>query len=134
MRLVFDTESNGFLEQSTKMHCLVIRDLDTGQLFSCKGGEERYAGRLRIEDGLALLEQADELYAHNGIKHDYPLIAKLYPHVKLKAKLYDTLVMARLRFCHQKELDFQAARSKSRSPLPKHMIGKHSLEAWGFRM
>ena len=129
MRLVFDTESNGFLEQATILHSLVIFNLDTGELFSCHD----HGGKLSIADGLALLAQADELYAHNGIKHDYPLLRKLHPTVKLKAKLYDTLVMARLRFAHQKELDFRAARS-SRSPLPKHLIGKHSLEAWGHRM
>jgi DNA polymerase I len=130
MRLVFDSESNGFLEQSTVMHSLVIRNLDTGELLSCHD----HGGAPTIVQGLALLAKADELYAHNGIKHDYPLIAKLYPHVKLKGRLNDTLVMARLRFAHQKELDFQAARSARRSALPKHMIGKHSLEAWGHRM
>jgi DNA polymerase-1 len=129
MRLVFDTESNGFLEEATKLHSLVIENLDTGELLSCHD----QGGGPAILAGLALLSQADELYAHNGIKHDYPLLRKLYPKLVLKAKLYDTLVMARLRFAHQKELDFRAART-SRSPLPKHLIGKHSLEAWGHRM
>lgn len=129
MRLVFDTESNGFLEQATKLHSLVIEDLDTGDFISCHDN----GGATSIETGLSLLARATELYAHNGIKHDYPLLRKLYPNVTLKAKLYDTLVMARLRFAHQKELDFRAART-SRSPLPKHLIGKHSLEAWGHRM
>jgi DNA polymerase-1 len=129
MRLVFDSESNGFLEQATKIHSLVIQDLDTGELLSCHD----HGGAPAILAGIALLNQADELYAHNGIKHDYPLLRKLCPAFNPKAKLYDTLVMARLRFAHQKELDFRAARS-SRNPLPKHLIGKHSLEAWGHRM
>jgi DNA polymerase I-like protein with 3'-5' exonuclease and polymerase domains len=86
-----------------------------------------------LEMGFKMLEQATELFCHNGTKHDYPLIRKLHPTVKLTAKLNDSLVMARLRFAHQKELDFAAARS-ARNPLPKSLIGKHSLEAWGHRM
>jgi hypothetical protein len=31
-RYVFDIETNGFLDQLDRVHCLVLKDIDTGEL------------------------------------------------------------------------------------------------------
>ena len=34
MKIIFDIETNGFLQEATKIHSIVIKDIDTGQMFS----------------------------------------------------------------------------------------------------
>jgi len=121
MRLVIDIESNGFLADLTTIHCIVAYDLDTTTLYRFRPKE--------IREGIALLQAADVLIAHNGIKFDIPAIQKLYPDFKPK-QVIDTLVCSRLIWSNVKDLDF----SHFRKTLPPRFIGSHSLKAWGYRL
>jgi hypothetical protein len=65
-RLVFDIEANGFLSDVSQIHCLVLVDADTGELFD-------YAdqpGYTPNRAGLDVLSEADEIIGHNIIKYD----------------------------------------------------------------
>ena len=121
MRLVIDIETNGFLADLTTIHCIVAYDLDTTTLYRFRPKE--------IREGIALLQSADVLIAHNGIKFDIPAIQKLYPDFKPK-QVIDTLVCSRLIWSNVKDLDF----SHFRKTLPPRFIGSHSLKAWGYRL
>ena len=121
MRLVIDIESNGFLDVLTKIHCIVAHDLDTGILHTFRPHE--------ISAGVALMQEADELIAHNGIKFDVPAIQKLYPDFKPK-RVIDTLVCSRLIWSNIKDLDF----SHFKNILPSRLFSSHSLKAWGYRL
>ena len=121
MRLVIDIETNGFLADLTTIHCIVAYDLDTTTLYRFRPEE--------IREGIALLQSADVLIAHNGIKFDIPAIQKLYPDFKPK-QVIDTLVCSRLIWSNVKDLDF----SHFRKTLPPRFIGSHSLKAWGYRL
>ena len=37
---IFDTETDGFLDQVTKIHCLVIEDYDTGAIFTYRSDDK----------------------------------------------------------------------------------------------
>jgi hypothetical protein len=126
--VVFDVETNGLLEESTRVHSLVVRDMESDSLLSCANGEPGYEP---IERGLSLLSEAEKLYAHNGISFDYPMLQKLYPGFTIKGTLLDTYVTASMRWAHIKESDF-ARHRKGR--LPGNLIGSHKLEAWGYRL
>jgi DNA polymerase I-like protein with 3'-5' exonuclease and polymerase domains len=121
MRLVVDIETNGFLDVLDKIHCIVAVDLDTN--------EEHSFVPHTIGEGIALLSEADELIAHNGITFDVPAIQKLYPSFKPK-KVVDTLVCSRLIWSNLSELDW----THTPDGLPTKRYGSHALEAWGYRM
>lgn len=87
MRIVFDTESDGLKNEATRLWCIAAIDVDT-----C---EEWFFYPGNIESGLRLLEEADEIVAHNCFNHDIPLIKKLYPNWTYK-KAYDTFIMSSL--------------------------------------
>jgi len=120
MRLIFDIETDGFLSDVTKIHSIVIKDIDTGQMFSYHGD--------KIGRGLYLLSGANLLVGHNILKFDLPVIKKLYPEYKIDGEVFDTLLVSRLIWTNRKELDFRM------KELPLNLAGRHSLESWGFRL
>ncbi len=120
MKLIFDAETNGFVSDATKVHCIVIKNIDTNKFYSYKYDE--------IEKALKLLSDADLLVGHNISKFDLLVIKKLYPDFKYKAKIFDTLLVSRLIWTNRKEEDFRL------KEVPTKLIGRHSLEAWGYRL
>lgn len=122
-RYVFDIETDGLLDDLTKLHCLVIRDLDTGSPLSLHSGD--------FDLGLRLLEEADLIVGHNVIGFDIPAIQKLYPNWKPKGVVRDTMILTRLLWADIKESDFKL---KEQGRLPGNLIGRHSLESWGYRL
>lgn len=132
--VVFDIETNGLLHDTeeysalSKVHCLVVRDLDTGAGISCTDDSPMYPD---IREGLEILSNAEKLYGHNIIGFDIPALHKCYPNWSTNAQILDTLVMVRLRWAHVKEQDYARARA---GRLPSHLIGWQSLEAWGHRL
>lgn len=121
--LVFDIETNGLLDELDRLHCLCIKSLETGNVVSCEPHS--------IEIGLRLLMDADTLIGHNILKFDIPAIQKVYPWFKPKAKIMDTLIMARLIYPEIANMDYGLAQS---GQLPKNLIGRYSLEAFGYRI
>jgi DNA polymerase-1 len=126
--LYFDIEANGFLETVSKVHCLVI--IENGKV-------SRYNSRGKgggIEAGLRRMMESSGVgsVAHNGIKYDLAVLSKLYPWFKVdESKVVDTLVLSRLMFTNLFDTDPELIK---RGKLPPKLIGKHSLEAWGFRV
>ena len=126
-RVVFDIETDGLLDSLTRVHSLVIQCVDTGEM----GSFADHPGYPSIQQGLAILEQAEKVYGHNIITFDIPALAKVYPRFVLKAKALDTYVTAAYRWAHQKETDFQLAKQ---GKFPARLAGSHTLEAWGYRL
>ena len=58
MKCVFDVESNGLLDTLSKIHCIVVQDIETQEVFQFPPDE--------IEQALKMLEAADEIIAHNA--------------------------------------------------------------------
>ena len=127
-RYIFDIECNGFLDTVTKLHSLVLMDLDTGLMTSFSYPGE-YASLINGE--VELLEDATELIGHNVIAFDLPVLQKLMPSLKITAKVTDTLVLSRLIHSDLKAED--APRLVAKTITPK-LYGSHSLEAWGERL
>ena len=129
MALVFDIETNGLLKTLTRVHCLVIFDTNTEQLWRFRHNDEENT----IEDGLRLLVDSDELVAgHNIIAFDIPAIQKIYPWFYIDGdRIRDTLVLVKIASPDIKNSDMQAWK---RGAFPSKMIGSHSLAAWGYRL
>jgi DNA polymerase I-like protein with 3'-5' exonuclease and polymerase domains len=127
MRFVFDIETDGFLRKLTTVHCIVVKDIDTGELtrFDDSG---RYQS---VSTGLTLLMEAEEIWGHNIVGFDIPAIREIYPFFKpWDCKVYDTLILSRLFFTDMLDRDF-----RNKPPnMPGNLYGRHSLESWGYRL
>lgn len=122
MALIFDIETDGFLDVVSKIHCLVIKDTDKGEVHSF------YPDSVYdIQVGLHMLVAADLIVGHNIIGFDIPVIQKLYPwfHV-IEKKVVDTIILSRLICSNMYDLD-------GPRDMPPKMKGGHSLESWGYR-
>lgn len=128
--LIFDIETDGFLNECRKIHSLVITDTSDGVLQSFAD----HAGYRPIRAGLELLTTADVLVAHNGIGFDIPVVNKLFPEFTLDPrKCFDTLVVSRLIWSDIIDMDWTKIRNNT-TTLPGPLAGSHKLEAWGYRL
>lgn len=117
----FDIETNGFLEEVTKVHTLVIK----------RGTEVLKYRENNIEEGLKLLSE-NTIVGHNIIKFDIPVLQKLYPWFQPKEEyVVDTLVLSRLIYSNIGDKDEKLIQ---KGRLPSKLYGSHSLEAWGYRL
>jgi len=126
-RYVFDIETDGLVDKTTKVHSIVIRDIDSGDVISCAD----QPGYDSIHTALTLISQADMLIGHNIINFDFRALSKLFPNLTKKKDclLYDTLIVSRVLWPELEPID-----EKNFSHIPKKYIGRHSLGAWGERL
>ena len=100
--LVFDIETDGITDV-TVIWCISAVDLDSNDIYEF--------GPDQIDEGVALLKNADKLIGHNIINYDIPWIRKLCGVDLSDKKLVDTLIISRL---------FNPVRE-----------GGHGLKQWG---
>ena len=135
--LVFDLETNGLLNDATRIHCISIywREGDEIKSFN----DEKYAqspkdlpmgASYAITTALTWLETADILIGHNIIGFDIPVIKKLYPWFNPRGAIIDTLLLSKLY--HQSLFDID--HKKVWDHMPLQLYGRHSLEAYGYRL
>ncbi len=129
-RIIFDLETDNLLNKVTKIHCCVTYDLDTQQVTRY---DDAGLGDGTLADGLIALSNASLLVGHNVVKYDIPVLQKLHPSWSTQAVVRDTLIISRLIWTNLKDLDFKKLKRKT-CTFPKHLVGRHSLEAWGHRM
>ena len=120
--LVFDCETDGLYDKATKLHCLVIYDINKQQTFAY--------GPDRTADALAHLATADVLIGHNIIFYDIPVLQKLHSFVS-KARIIDTLICTRLIWPKERLYDLDCEQYPQ---VPKDLRGSASLKAWGWRL
>lgn len=132
-KYVFDIETNGLLDELTKVHCLVLKDLDTGEKFSYANPGDPENART-LEYGVRQLMAADLILGHNVIKFDIPALRKVYPWFTVEeGKVRDTLVLSHLIWSDLEDKDWSRIRS-GKSKMPGDLAGKHRLESWGYRL
>jgi DNA polymerase I-like protein with 3'-5' exonuclease and polymerase domains len=126
-KYILDLESDGLIPQMTKIHCIVLKDIDTEEVISCAD----QPGYRSLETALDYISEADLLVFHNGIKFDIPALKKIYSGLALKptCQFYDTLITSRLFWPELEPID----RARWSHIEPKYM-GRHSLAAWGERL
>jgi DNA polymerase I-like protein with 3'-5' exonuclease and polymerase domains len=130
LRVAFDLESDGLGETATKVHCIVIADLDSDQV-------DAY-GPDQIHAALEHLARASYITGHNIANFDLPLLQRLHGWAPATAcEVCDTLVASRVILPHLDDLDDQAAAIaavKSKFKGLGRLRGSHKLEAWGARL
>ena len=127
MRLLFDIETNGLPRKGLdRIHCIVAKDLDTEQVFRFNDTGSTHS----VTNGVTLLQEADVLIGHNIVGFDIPVIQQIYPFFQTKAELFDTLILSRMFFPDILSRDYR----KKPIGMPAKLYGRHSLEAWGYRL
>ena len=119
MKLILDIETNGFLDVLDKIHCMVFRDVDTQKVYSYNPDQ--------INEGLNLLKKATLIIGHSVMGFDLPAIEKVTGY-KYEGAILDTLLCSRLIWSNMVEVDY------IKKDLPPKLIGKHSIESWGYRL
>lgn len=124
--LVFDLESNGLLNDVTKIHCLVIYEQESDQtlVYNDEGNAEP------ITRGVQRLEDADVIIGHNVIGYDLPCLCKIYPWFTPTSMVVDTLLLSRLYHTNMLKID----QVNGWKHMPQQLYGRHSLESYGYRL
>lgn len=127
MKLLFDIETDGLPRKGLScIHCIVTKDLETGQVnrYNDAGNKES------ITTGINLLAEADVLVGHNILGFDLPVIKHLFPFFEYSGKTFDTLILSRMF-----RTNILAEDIRKRPPgMAGQLYGRHSLEAWGYRL
>jgi DNA polymerase I-like protein with 3'-5' exonuclease and polymerase domains len=127
-RLLWDVETDGLLPTMTRIHCLLMQDVDTDEMFKFRRNDEEDT----IAEGVEMLQNASMLIGHNIIGFDIKAVKKVFPEFDpVDAEIRDTLVLVRLLPIDFKPLDIAANKS---GRLPGKFMGKHSLDSWGYRL
>jgi DNA polymerase I len=123
-RFVFDIETNGLLETVTRIHCIVVADLDSDRVDEF--------GPDQIDAGLTRLSEANVLIGHNIVGFDLPVLHRIHGWMPAPTvTVIDTLIASRLVLANIGNLDDQAFAQKD--PKLGKLRGSHSLKAWGAR-
>ena len=121
MKLVVDVETNGFLQSLDTVHCIVCKDIETGKVYEFNPDN--------LEQGLQLIKKATLLIGHSILGFDIPALNKVFgKKFEYEGAVLDTLLCSRLIFANRTELDFKYKQ------LPPKLYGRHSIEAWGYRL
>ena len=91
MKLVYDIETDGI--DATKVWCLVAYNLDSGTTYKFSDYDDSLPG---MDDGCAVLNNAEVLIGHNIIGFDNLIMEKLYGLKLNDKKVYDTWVMSQV--------------------------------------
>jgi len=127
MTLVFDLETNGLLNDVTRIHCLAIYDSTTDEIETYNDEKNN---KYSISEGVNRLLVADTLVGHNVINYDLAVLGKLYNYFTPSARIVDTLLLSRL--FHPDILDID--RKHKWRHMPLQLYGRHSLESYGYRL
>ena len=127
MTLVFDLETNGLLNDVTRIHCIAIYDSTTDEIETYNDEKNN---NYSISEGIARLHVADTIVGHNIIGFDLPCLSKLYNYFSTNARIIDTLLLSRLY--HPNILDID--RKHEWDYMPLQLWGRHSLESYGYRL
>ena len=127
MTLVFDLETNGLLNDVTRIHCIAIYDSTTDEIETYNDEKNN---RYSISEGVNKLLVADTLVGHNVIGFDLAVLGKLYNYFTPHARIVDTLLLSRLYHPNIYDIDHK---HKWRH-MPLQLYGRHSLESYGYRL
>lgn len=65
---IFDIETDGLIEDCTKIHCIVIYDIEKDKMLSFTGEDK--------SDALFLLKNFSRIIGHNIISFDLPILKR----------------------------------------------------------
>lgn len=126
-KVFFDIETDGLLESVSKLHCL--------EMCYENGNFNPNSLDMKVQQ---LKDHANEIIGHNIICYDIPALKVIFGSFKpSSSRIVDTLLLSRMLYPEVEQLDMTMAYTKKSTfalMKEKKLIGKHSLEAWGYRL
>ena len=129
MTLVFDLETDGLLDRATRIHCIAIYDSETNETTAYNDECPGKGMSSPVVRAVQFLEQANSIVGHNIINFDLPIIRRFYPFFNFTGTVVDTLILSRLYNNRIIKEDMEKHKD-----MPGRLKGRHSLEAWGYRL
>lgn len=128
LTLIADTETNGFLEDLDRIHCIVLRDAADGRVVHSSRGTPA-----AMATAFGIMDQADAIVWHNGISFDIPALTKVFPgFTQPISKVRDTLLLGRILWPEIKQGDFARVR---KGVMPSSCLARpFALKSWGYRL
>lgn len=125
----YDIEANGFLPEVDTIHCMVLKDYFTKEVFRFYEGSEDGS----VVDGVEAAFQFDVLSAHNGIGYDFLVIKELLGK-EFSGGIIDTLIWSQT-LNPDRQLPPNCPTSY-KNPITGRLdkVTPHSLAAWGYRV
>ena len=118
---IFDIETDGLYEDCTRIHCIVLYDIEKDKMISFYGEE--------AVDGLFFLKNFSRIIGHNIISFDLPVLKKIFKfEPDPKQGIIDTLVLSKLVYPDR------AVRDAKNKSIDRDQYGRHSLKSWGQRL
>lgn len=125
-RAIFDIETNGLLDTCDTLWCIVLIDVESGDIHRFDPED--------CKDGVRMLMQYDEIIGHNIIGFDIPALVKLgLADYDRLPKVTDTLILSRLMHTNIGDVDREHL-VKNKDYIPLRLQGSHGLKAWGYRL
>ena len=120
-KCIFDIETDGLLDTMTKVHCIVLYDIEKDKMTSFYGEETL--------DALFFLKNFSEIIGHNILNFDLPALKAIFKYEPEPTQIIrDTLVWSKLVYPNRGQRD---ADNKA---IDKDQYGRHSLKSWGQRL
>lgn len=140
MEVVFDLETDGLLSGLTKLHVWAyvalpdpVWDGDVPSYWAPEG-PETIPHKDHKKGAFETCGSADVLIGHNIIGFDLQALKKLYPEWCPQGNIRDTMIYSYLLYPDLLDYDIMESTKHGGEWIPKNLWGKHSLEAWGFRL
>ena len=131
-RIVFDAEADGLLDTVQNVHCISIKNIDTGFTQSL------YDSTLNKDNIIPLFQNATKVIGHNIINYDIQLFKKVFDIdlVKLLGKeaIEDTYLWSKVLYPDRPMP--KGCPTSIKNPVTNRLkrIGPHGLESWGYRV
>lgn len=120
---VVDLETDGLYNDVTKVHCIVMKDIDSNAMLS-------FSGLADIRDAVNLLKGADLIIGHKFIDYDSRVLKKIFNLELDINKIVDTLLLSyMLKPALLRHINCPPSKLVGDK---RKMIGPHSLENWGY--
>ena len=128
--MIIDLETNGLLNDATRIHCAAIHYCDDNQTDSYN--DERIGKGMSspVVRAIQHIEMADYIIGHNIVGFDLPVIKSIYNWFNPTGIIIDTLLLSRLYHPNLLSIDKQHAWKH----MPLQLYGRHSLESYGYRL
>jgi hypothetical protein len=132
-RIVWDVEANGLLDTVSKVHCLVLKNIDTGEVIRL------YGSGLTKENIIHSFTKfkPKKIIGHNIIGYDIPLLRKMYSIDLIDLlgpdAIVDTYLWSQVSF-PDRPMPRGCPEVLRSSTGKSKRIGPHGLESWGWRV
>ena len=128
--LVFDLETDGLLNDATKIHCVAIYDTENDRTDVYNDQSPGQGMSSPVVRAIQHLEVSTCIVGHNILSFDIPVIRSIFPWFTPPDNCIDTLLLSRLYHPNMMAVD----QKHQWRHMPLQLYGRHSLESYGYRL